>query len=747
MNLLTLKPAFGDANRRELLRRISSDDPVSPRRINPAIPVELETIVQKATEKEAAARYSNARGLADDLRRFLHEQPIKARPATRLERLRKWSLRNRVFVRTCLAFSVLAMLLLAAAGIWVDHERQQTKIEQQAHSADQKIAAVVYKDLRIHRYATNINLAERAWNSGEFPEARRHLQDCLPALGENDLRSFEWHYLETVTREVAPLFAGHLASVYCFRLSPDGRTAASGGPDGARIWDFQTGAQLAHLTTHNSDVNSVEFSPDGTLLATGGDDQTARIWDTTTWRLLRTISHAGNVVSCKFTPDGEILATGERDFHTPAGQLIGENVVRLWDVATWQSRGELRGLGSLLHSVAISDNGRILAAGGESSLCWWNLADKTLLHNIPQSAKGVAFAHQQPLLVTAAGESIDIWRTVDGGHEAMLKDAVKGPECVAISRDDSAIVACGARGQLKVWEATRTGEYRVNPLLRTTYSIWSATFIDDTTLITTDRDGGAVRRWECRSNPDRRRIQFTGQTPPDFAISPDGRKLVTATCELHVYDLETQSHIVKLSTPESCALSVACSADGNLVAAGHESGDIVVFDVTTWRPTKMLPRHRGRVLRLEYSVDGNFLVVNYGQAIIDVSQNGFVPCPLPDCAPGDWIKFGPWGQGNMRRAGKSGADLERRSKAAQTAGTAIWRLCDRGRAVCNWRAIPGMAQSASGTSTMNDPNSCSWATRSQSITWHSRRTGVLYSERPNAIGLSSFGTLPQAASC
>ncbi len=118
--MLTLQPAFNDANRRELLHRIAVDDPIPAGLINSAIPVDLETIVQKSTEKEPAARYATARDLADDLQRFLQERPIKARPATALDRLRKWSRRNRSLVRIGTLFSLFAGIALAVAVVLVD---------------------------------------------------------------------------------------------------------------------------------------------------------------------------------------------------------------------------------------------------------------------------------------------------------------------------------------------------------------------------------------------------------------------------------------------------------------------------------------------------------------------------------------------------------------------------------------------------------------------------------------------------
>src|SRR5262249_50259780 len=88
--LLTLEPAFSGHDRQDLLRQIAFEEPKSPRRLNWAIPAELETVVLKATEKNPVDRYGTAQELADDLRRFLEDKPIRARRPTLVQRAAKW---------------------------------------------------------------------------------------------------------------------------------------------------------------------------------------------------------------------------------------------------------------------------------------------------------------------------------------------------------------------------------------------------------------------------------------------------------------------------------------------------------------------------------------------------------------------------------------------------------------------------------------------------------------------------------
>jgi serine/threonine protein kinase/tetratricopeptide (TPR) repeat protein len=117
--LLTLEPAFTGNDRQELLRQITFEEPKPPRRVNRAIPAELETIVLKAMEKNPAERYATAQALADDLRGFLNSEPIRARRPSLVQRARKWARRHQGAVLTAAALLFVVALALGASTFWV----------------------------------------------------------------------------------------------------------------------------------------------------------------------------------------------------------------------------------------------------------------------------------------------------------------------------------------------------------------------------------------------------------------------------------------------------------------------------------------------------------------------------------------------------------------------------------------------------------------------------------------------------
>jgi tetratricopeptide (TPR) repeat protein len=116
--LLTLEPAYPATDRRELLRQIAFDDPKPPRRLSKAIPVELETIILKAMEKNPTDRYATAQELADDLGWYLENKPIRARRPNSLARLRKWSYRHRGPVSAAVISAVVVLAATSGFVAW-----------------------------------------------------------------------------------------------------------------------------------------------------------------------------------------------------------------------------------------------------------------------------------------------------------------------------------------------------------------------------------------------------------------------------------------------------------------------------------------------------------------------------------------------------------------------------------------------------------------------------------------------------
>ena len=138
--LLTLQPMFGGDGRPELIRQISFEEPTHPRKVNAAIPVDLETIVLKATNKNPNDRYDSASELAEDLQRFLNHQTIQAKRPTTIQKISKWTRRNPAIMWASFTVAVVVALALAISNYLVWEKGQETKAALKAADHERKKA-------------------------------------------------------------------------------------------------------------------------------------------------------------------------------------------------------------------------------------------------------------------------------------------------------------------------------------------------------------------------------------------------------------------------------------------------------------------------------------------------------------------------------------------------------------------------------------------------------------------------------
>ena len=125
--LATLRTVFEGQDRQELLGKIIHQEPLPPRQLDAGVPVDLETILLKSLAKGPNERYGTAQELADDLRRFLADQPVEARRPTWLERAGKWARRHRGLVASAVAALFLALAGLLTSTVLIAREQAHTQ--------------------------------------------------------------------------------------------------------------------------------------------------------------------------------------------------------------------------------------------------------------------------------------------------------------------------------------------------------------------------------------------------------------------------------------------------------------------------------------------------------------------------------------------------------------------------------------------------------------------------------------------
>jgi serine/threonine protein kinase/tetratricopeptide (TPR) repeat protein len=127
--LLALRPAFEESDRRRLIHLVTHAEPPRLRNLEPSVPRDLETIVHKAIDRDPRHRYATAGDLAEDLRRFLDDREIRARRPSPSEQAWRWCRRRPA--EAALGAAVLVLVALAiAGGLWAHRQRAEAVLRE-----------------------------------------------------------------------------------------------------------------------------------------------------------------------------------------------------------------------------------------------------------------------------------------------------------------------------------------------------------------------------------------------------------------------------------------------------------------------------------------------------------------------------------------------------------------------------------------------------------------------------------------
>jgi WD40 repeat protein/serine/threonine protein kinase len=653
-----------------------------PKRLSRLVRGELDWVAMKCLEKDRNRRYETANGLIEDVQRYLHDEPVQACPPSLGYRLSKFARRNKgpVLAALLIALALLGGMIGTTWGMVLatDEARERGKAEKQAR-ADQARAEEAEETANLRRdeaitqknraldqqYALGTYPLSRLWRDGSHLQVRRLLDALRPGPDEADLRGWEWHYQDRLSRGALRTLKGHhvegmTGTAQGIAFSPDGRWLAScGGADSDQgelfLWDVATGKEVRRFHGQGRKLDlivRVAFSPDGKTLATSNWVNTVRMWDVATGQILGTArSNLGTVKfqSLVFSPDGRLLASAAGSEDT------SEDTVRVWEVASRKSLGRWKT--GAVTTLAFHPEGQLLTVT-PSAVTLHEPASGKVLRSFSLRTAGqpispaperdedelesAAVSPDGIRLAVAARDGIWFWDLARGSKGKVLNERTKkNTSGLIFSPDGQRLASAGKNGTVEVWDlpkdchlpppaATSTGqnprteewhELEIQPrritIRELDEGIACVAFSSDGMRLAVAGRDGAIRIRDAAANGQESRL-FRGLGGQlgfrGAAFTPDGEQFLVLP-----YDPPAPHGMVYLCDAVSGQIlpgqsggqgPVACSPDGRWLASGCKEG-IRLWDSATCREVRTIPT-KDKCARLTFVGDGRLVSVLWG---------------------------------------------------------------------------------------------------------------------------------------
>lgn len=534
-HLTTGRPPFQAPSTKEWLRQIEIDEVVSPRHVNSAIDLDLETITLKCLSKVPARRYLSAEELGDDLRRYLNGEPIRARAVSHRERAWRWCCRNPVVAT--LGVAVVTLLILAAiGGVTVGiRERLQSaresglKVQAQIEERKANVARVAALDnldrererLVQQLVASGVTAMERGDGLESLPwfakaldvELRRRRPSLDPMLR---LR------LGVMQQQCPQLLHTFFDASNVFRaeFSPDGRRVVTASNyRGARVWDVESGNPLTpYLRDERRSMRFAAFLQNGTRLLTanvdaGNNQSYLQLWDANGQPITEPQPFPGLLSSLAMSGDGLRLAISSQTITPPA--MTGAAQVR--DAITLKPVSPLLQINSNVTTATLNRDGtRVLTASLSNGAQLWDV--------VSGKAAAPAIKPGETQLDALSPDQRAIINRLFGGTQRTLINPLLG---AALSPDGLTIITAGADHAAQFWDAVSSKPK--GPRLRHHDTVTWVEFSPDGRFAVTASDDKTARVWLVESGEP--------QTPPLIhagsvrraSFSSDGRHVITAS--------------------------------------------------------------------------------------------------------------------------------------------------------------------------------------------------------------------------
>jgi WD40 repeat protein len=533
-HLLTGRPPFAGASLAETVHQVINQDITAPTLLNPGVPPDLETICLKCLEREPRRRYQNARELADELGRYLGDEPILARRIGTMERARRWCRRKPLIAG--LATSLVLVFLLGVAGVVTEFWRLRGEIAR----LDVLNGGQLLQD---GDYFKSLLWFAEALTIDQMIPAREeiHQKRFAAVLAQSP------KLVQVISHDSQPLISATFSPL-------DDRLATIAQDRTARVWEIPSGRLLRKIGPLPAFPFDVSFSPEGNHLVLVLLDHTVRLYDSRTGvevsaPLPHRIESAGGTAFLPvFDPLGRKLATQPK-----------ENELQIWDAATGKPLGARLVLKNRLERALFSPDGQWLLAQAQGIFAWNAVTGDPVAFPAIESnpLRAVSSTRRGNLALIGTG----IWRFGEEKAEAQTS---------------------GSLTPIR---------FRVEPIaqLSAEPSIDAALLVDAVfspagdRLITTSRDRTA-RIWDSRTGQPLTELRPYDQLGSTTGFSPDGRSVLTASKDntTRVWDADTgQLMAPPISHAYSPGVRVASgfSGTGRYLLTLHPSLVACVWDL------------------------------------------------------------------------------------------------------------------------------------------------------------------------
>ena len=645
--LLTLQPLICGEDREELLRKIALDMPRPPRRVNKRIPDELDTIVLKAIGSNPTERYATAQDFADDLRRYVQDEPIHAKRPSARQRLMKWTRRHRQVVAACIAVVLLCLVTVIPFVAW-----RESKRAADAQQAAVRVMAISDKQ-RSLLYASHVNLAKAAWEGGNVDYAVSLLQRHFPTAGQEDLRTFPWYYMWNLCHPYSQSL-DHGSAVHTVGYAPDGTVFVSAGEEGyGRIWNASTSELQGELKVDFNTITSLAFGPQDIVVLAGGSgfrshdagQGAIELWNWRQRRRIQKVDVGASMVDCvAVSPSGEFVASGHSD---------GTLMLWAWDSESGES-GSMTMIrrqcdrkahqGAISSLVFTANSARLITSGAEKIISWDVEACQPQTDPIYFRARSIAVSADGELLAAASLQnrrenSVRLF-ALDSSESWEVPVAFSS-EFVTFSTDSQHLFVGVWDGTIEIWDVNDIQKLARTPMARLRgHSNCVATVAlsnDGMTLASAGHDR-TVKLWRLKDirAPDNLAVPSSGVVHR-FAFSNDSRLLASDAADktVRLWEVNTGRLLTTLEPQSAASQSFTFAPDDRAFAVAASDGTLHVYNTATWEHICTMQRFEGQPLSLFYSGDGNQLTIlsTEGTFCWDVTSRQLVKHSYPHIDP------------------------------------------------------------------------------------------------------------------